>query len=260
MFAYLAAVWNIRYFWFNLVRMDIRSRYRGSILGLGWSMLHPIAMTVILTLVFSTLFGAETKDYAPYVMSGMTCWAFLSTVVGGGCVCFFQAEAYIRQVPAPLAIYPLRCVLSGGFHFAIALLMVIGLQAVLNGPPPLLPLLSLIPSMLLFMIFGWSLAAVFGLLNVRFRDTHHLTDVGLQALYFLTPIIYRPDLLIQKGLGLVIRLNPVVPFIELIRAPILRGSVPALTDYLLAALTATVFATAAAFILRRQERGLIFHL
>jgi lipopolysaccharide transport system permease protein len=104
MAAYVRSMWILRYFWLSLVWMDIRSRYRRSVLGIGWSLLHPMAMTLILTIVFSTLFKLPMADYAPHVMSGLVCWAFLQTCVLGGSHCFFQAESYIRQVPAPLAI------------------------------------------------------------------------------------------------------------------------------------------------------------
>src|SRR5262245_52215926 len=119
MTAYLRSIWLIRNFWFMLVCMDVRSRYRGSLLGLGWSLLQPIATTIILTVVFSTLFAVERTEYAPTLMCGLTCWAFLNVSVTQGCNCYFQAESYIRQVPAPLAIYPLRTVLAQAFHFFI---------------------------------------------------------------------------------------------------------------------------------------------
>src|SRR5690349_7634601 len=69
---YLRAVWRCRYFWLSLVKMDLRARYRGSALGLGWSLLHPIAMTTIICTVFCVLFKQDLRTYAPLVFSGMT--------------------------------------------------------------------------------------------------------------------------------------------------------------------------------------------
>src|SRR3954453_9848777 len=130
--AYCTAIWRCRYFWLALVRMDVRARYRGSVLGMGWSLLQPMAMTLILTTVFSKLLGMPLAEYGPHVMSGLVCWGFLQTCALGGAHCFFQGEAYIRQVPAPLAIYPLRTVLAAGFHFCLALLVVFGLTICVN--------------------------------------------------------------------------------------------------------------------------------
>ena len=84
MAAYLKSVWGCRFFWLSLVRLDLRNRYRGSFLGVGWSLLQPIAMTVIICTMFSTVFKVPLKEFAPLVLSGMTFWAFVvsSTLSG----------------------------------------------------------------------------------------------------------------------------------------------------------------------------------
>src|SRR5208283_3346002 len=94
---YLADIWRCRYFWLSLVKMDLRTRYRRSVLGLGWSLLHPIAMTTILCIVFQRIFHVDLRDYAPRVLSGLTFWNYLVSVTILGCQCFFHGEAYIRQ-------------------------------------------------------------------------------------------------------------------------------------------------------------------
>src|SRR5579884_2135972 len=104
--SYLASIWRCRYFWLSLVRVDLRARYRRSVLGLGWSLLHPIAMTVILCVVFQRIFQTSTEKYAPYLMAGLAFWNFFQTSTQMGCQCFYQAEPYIRQYPSPLAIFP----------------------------------------------------------------------------------------------------------------------------------------------------------
>ena len=139
---YLGAVWKCRYFWLSLVKMDLRARYRGSVLGIGWSLLHPIAMTAIICTVFSTIFNADIHSYAPFLMAGLTLWNYVLSTALSGSQCFFQAEAYIRQYPAPMAIYPLRTTLGSAFHFGLSLLLVVLLGAVLRGLPPPLALLA----------------------------------------------------------------------------------------------------------------------
>src|SRR5260370_37810360 len=90
MYDYFRAVWRCRYFWLSLVRVDLRSRYRGSIIGMGWSLLNPIAMTAILCVVFSTILKQDLAEYAPYVMTGLTFWQFVVNVATEGCDCFFR--------------------------------------------------------------------------------------------------------------------------------------------------------------------------
>jgi ABC-type polysaccharide/polyol phosphate export permease len=116
---YFSEIWRLRYFWFSLVRTDLRKRYRRSVLGMGWSLLQPIAMTIVLCVVFSKIFNQDVKVFAPYLLCGLTFWGLISATVMHGCQCFLEGESYIRQHPAPLAIYPLRTVLGAGFHFLL---------------------------------------------------------------------------------------------------------------------------------------------
>src|SRR5882762_4854793 len=158
---YLGSIWRCRYFWLALVKNDLRTRYRRSVLGMGWSLLHPIAMTAVLTVVFTQLFGQDPKTYAPMVLAGLACWNYIRTVTIQGCQCLFQGESYIRQYPAPLAIYPLRTTLGATIHFLLALLVVLGLMWFIKGGEfALLPLLSLLPTLCLLFIFCWSLGVL----------------------------------------------------------------------------------------------------
>lgn len=270
MFPYLDGIWNCRYFWLSLVKMDLRSRYRGSALGIGWSLLHPIAMTAILCVVFRYAFNQDLRTYAPLVFTGMTFWGFFSAAVVQGCGCFFQGESYIRQFPAPLAIYPIRTVLGSGFHFCIGLLLAIVL-AVVMGPDTsiafwstrttqLLTLPSLIPTLVLLLLLGWSLAVLAGLLNVRFRDTRHLTEIGLQGLFYMTPIMYPMEIFRGRFLGRILEFNPLVPFLDLLRQPILYGQLPRPESYALAGLIVLLTTTLAMVALMVEERRLIFYL
>jgi lipopolysaccharide transport system permease protein len=260
MVAYLAAIWRCRYFWLSLVKMDLRTRYRGSVLGIGWSLLHPIFMTIILCTVFGRLFATNLTTFAPFLMAGLTFWAYLTATTVQGCHCFFSGEAYIRQYPAPLAIYPLRTALAGGFHFLLALMLVILLGWIMHGYTSIVPLLTLVPTCVLLLVMGWSLAVLFGLANVRFRDTSYLCEVLLQIVFYLTPVMYPPKLLNDKNVGWVIDFNPLVPFLNLLRDPLEKSIVPSWTTFLAAASVTTCLALVACFTLKSQERQLIFHL
>jgi lipopolysaccharide transport system permease protein len=267
---YLKEIWYCRYFWLSLVKMDLRTRYRRSVLGIGWSLLNPIAMTIILTTVFHAIFKQPIKEYALYLITGLATWQYVLNVSLHGCQCFFLGEQYIRQHPAPLAIYPLRTALGGTVHFLMALTVVLCMAAYFNGgfPGPE-QFLSLFPSVLLLFMLGWALAVLTGSLNVMFQDTQHLAEVGFQILFYATPIMYRLNQLVGEKLDgqqqqhLFLRLmayNPLVAFLDLIRDPILENRVPAMATYGTAILSVTVLATAASAMLVRQQKRLIFYL
>jgi lipopolysaccharide transport system permease protein len=259
MMAYLRAVWTCRFFWLSLVRMDLRTRYRGSFLGMGWSLLNPIVMTTILCTVVTTLFNEDPWHYAPFLFAGLTFWNYVLGVTQQGCHCFRLGESYIRQFPAPMAIYPLRTVLGCATHFCLALTLVVVVVGSTRGVS-FVPLLGLFPALLLLLIMGWSVAVLLGLLNVRFRDTAHMTDIVLQVLFYATPVLYPPQMLGRSRLGMMLQINPIMPFLRMLREPILNAELPPLTVYLAGLAIVAAFAGAAATALRYQERRLIFNL
>ena len=260
MTAYVTELWRLRHFWMALVRNDLRNRYRRSLLGLGWSLLQPIAMTAVLCTVFARVFGATSAKYAPFLLSGLTFWNFVSAAALSGCQSFSQGESYIRQHRAPLAMYPLRTTLGAGYHFLVGLAVVFVATAVFSGFHNPLVLLSLVPSLAVLLVFAWSLAVCTGTLNVLFHDTQHLMEIFLQIVFYLTPIIYEPKILIDRNLGWAVELNPFAVLLDLLRQPLLKGALPSLATVQASVLIVAVTATTAVLLLRWCERRLVFFL
>jgi ABC-type polysaccharide/polyol phosphate export permease len=240
--------------------MDLRTRYRRTVLGMGWSLLHPIAMTVILCTMFATVMKLPVLEYGPYVLAGLACWNYILGVSVQGCQSLFQGESYIRQYPAPVAIYPLRTALGAAVHFLLALIVVVGLTWYLHGLGNVPALLSLVPSIFLLLVLGWSLAVLAGFANVYFQDTQHLTEVGFQLLFYLTPIIYPDGKLQELRMHWLLNWNPLVAFLRLIRDPILQGHAPTTTTFATASTIVVIAAGLAALVLARLQRRLIFYL
>jgi homopolymeric O-antigen transport system permease protein len=266
MTTYLATVWRFRHFWLSLVRMDLRTRYRRSLLGVGWSLLQPLAMTAIFTVVFQYLMriGGDQHispgEYISNALTGLVCWNFVTACAVAGCHCFLLGESYIRQCPLPLAVYPLRTAIGALFHLAMGLVVVTCLCTIMRGFPGLPAVLSLLPSMLILFVFGWSLAVLGGSANVFFQDTQHLAEVGFQIGFYLSPIIWTMDMAAGKAPFWLLQLNPSVPFLALIRYPLLHGTVPPVTEYFYSLAVALAAATTASVLLGRLQKRLIFYL
>ena len=260
MTAYMNELWRLRHFWMALVRNDLRNRYRRSVLGLGWSLLQPIAMTAVLCTVFAGVFGASLNKYAPYVLSGLTFWGFMTAAASIGCQCFFQSESYIRQHRAPLAMYPLRTTLGAGYHFLIGTCVVMIAVGIFSGLKNPWVLASLVPSCFLLFVFAWSLAICTGTLNVLFHDTQHLLEIVLQILFYVTPIMYRPEMLVERNLGWAVRFNPFAILLDLVRQPLLNGSLPSIATVEASLLIASGTVVVAALLLRWCEQRLIFFM
>ncbi|MFO0842416.1 MAG: ABC transporter permease [Gemmataceae bacterium] len=239
------------------------ARYRRSILGVGWSLVRPLMLTVILCVVFQRIFQrSDTWTYAPYLLSGLALWDYITTATKQGCQCFFQGESYIRQHPTPIAVFPLRTALTESFHFLIALMVLFGIAGYAKGALNPIALLSLIPTFAMLFVLIWSMATLAGFANVYFQDTQHLMDVVFQILFYATPIIYYP-----KDLGegsklhfLVMNCNPLVPFFRLFRDPILDGRWPGFEVYGTAVLIVGFLAGLASMVCGKLQRQLIFQL
>ena len=260
MLDYAVSVWKCRNFWLSLVANDLHLRYRRSVLGVGWSLLHPLATSIVLGAMFHEVFHRPIREYLPYLLCGLACWTYLTSVASAGCQTYIQAEPYIRQHPLPLAVYPLRTTLGLMIHFLIALVLVVVLSVGLRGIDKFPDLLSLVAALPLLVAFGWAVSALAGFINVAFRDTQHILDVVFQILFYLTPIIYTADIIASTRFGWVMAVNPVTPFLDLVRCPLIDcGPAPAASWYAAALITFAVGA-GAAMTMGWQQRRVVYYL
>ncbi|HSQ58171.1 MAG TPA: hypothetical protein VLM40_20775, partial [Gemmata sp.] len=158
MLRHVGTVWRFRHFLIALVKLDLRQRYRRSVLGIGWSLLNPIAMTIVFTVVFSHLLGnGDPINYAAHVLTGFAIWGFMRDAALSGCRCFVTNEAYIRQSPLPYTIYTLRTVLGQAIHSMIALCVVVGMLAIYNNDATVaFRLVMIVPGLVLVFLAGWA--------------------------------------------------------------------------------------------------------
>jgi len=257
---YLASVWRCRYFWLSLVKMDLQLRYRRSMLGVGWSLLHPVASTLVLCVAFHEIFHTPVRQYVPFLMAGFAWWGFISGVTIRGCSCFVEAESYIRQHPVPMAVYPLRTALGGMIHFLIALGVVLILTWCFRGFGNLHALPFLAVSVVLLLVFGWSVAVLAGYVNSVFRDIQHLSEIFFQILFYLTPIIYPPESLARTRLAQLVEYNPLVSLLTMVREPLLDGRIPDMATIEAAVVTTLLVTAGAMLLLGRLQKRVILYL
>ncbi len=260
----MQSIWTFRHFWMALVKMDLRTKYRRSVLGVGWSVLNPIMMSAVLMLGFGKILapGRPLSEYGAYLLSGLCTWEFMRNSMSIGCHALTQNEPYIRQCPLPYGIYPLRTVAGTGIHFLITLVVTVGIScALMNDTFPLRNAWLLVPTVGLLFAFCWSLAAIFAFANAYFHDTQHLTDVFMSLMFFLTPVMIMPQ---ADGAGSYLNVlneyNPFNVFMKLVRHPLFNDTYPPAELWLQAAgLTAILFALACSVVGALQKK-VIFQL
>ena len=264
MFRHLSAVWSARHFLLALVKLDLRLRYRRSVLGVGWSLLNPIAMTAVFTVVFSQLFGnGDPVGYAAFALAGLAVWGFLRDAATAGSRALLANESYIRQSPMPYTVYTLRTVLGLAIHASVALAVVVALLVFWKGnASPFAGLAVAVPGLLMALVAAWAVATIGAFVTAFFHDTAHLLEVGAQIGFFLTPIMYRRNILDDRGLGWLVDINPVNVYLTLVRDPLLAcGPTAGLGQAYLSALVCTaVLVALAAGVVSWLHKKVIFHL
>ena len=214
--------------WGMLGWQDIRLRYRRSTLGPFWLTISMGALVGGLGLLYAGLFKMDVADYLPFVAAGLILWGLLSCVINEGCTVFIDAEDVIKQANLPLSVHVYRVAWRNLIIFAHNIVVYI-VAAVLFSIQPGWPGLLFLPGFVLLCLNGVWIGLLLGLVSTRFRDVPQIVASIMQIAFFLTPIIWKPELMPDRAY--LLNLNPFFHLLELVRAPAL-GQTPALVSWL----------------------------
>ena len=217
-------LWAARELLRNLVAKELKVRYKQSALGFAWSLLTPLMMTAIFTVVFATFLRIPVEDFASFFLAGYLVWQFFANSVNSSVGAIVGNGPLIRKVWFPREVLPLSLVISQGVHFLLALAATAPIFILQRGRPlpfnilPYLPSLAL--GLLLLLLFTAGMSMIFAAANVGFRDLQELTQVIFLGWFYATPIIY-PLAFVEANAPWalpVIRANPMTWFVELFQA------------------------------------------
>lgn len=257
---YFHGIWAARYFWWHLAMSDLRARWRRSFFGVLWSVIQPLGLTLLLSFVFSRIFGTTIGDYAPYILSGMVIWEYVTSTVMGGAMAFVQADAYIKQTRHPLAIYTLRTAVSGLAVLAMASLALF-IWVLVATPDHLSWSWLAVPTIVpLLLAVAWPWATIMAYFSTRFRDIPYGLGLVFQAMWFVSPIYFEESVFRRGDLHVLIDYNPIFHLLEIVRAPLLRGQWPEPINYAWVLGSALALALVAAIVGRFAEKRVIFYL
>ncbi len=237
--------------WGMLGWQDIRQRYRRSVLGPFWLTISTAIMVVALGFVYSGLFKQSLHDYLPFIGVGLIVWTLLSTIFLESCHVFTAAEGMIKQIRMPITVHVCRMVWRNIIifgHNAVILVLIY----LVYGKGLHLDLLSLPCALLLIAINGVGIGITLGVFCTRFRDIVQIVANMIQLLFFVTPIMWDPSVLANRGW--IAHFNPAYHFIELVRAPILGVAFPYTSWVVALSVTVTVLCVALATLTRYRHR------
>ncbi len=209
----------------NLVSRAIKQRYKRSVLGFAWTMLNPLLTMVILTVVFSAVFGPIVPNYPLFVIIGLLAWNLFSLGSAQGLASVADSGALIRKVAVPKEMFPLAAVAANLVNFLFSLVPLAFVMLIMRIH--VTRAIVWVPvGILLITLFTLGVALALTTLNVFFRDVRYFYEAALLAWFYGTPIFYPIDV-VSPNARAILQWNPMYVLVEVFRTPIYAGIPPA---------------------------------
>lgn len=212
-----------------LVVNQLKQRYRRSLLGMGWVLVSPLLNTAVLSIAFNALFEQSIVQYPVYVIVGLIAWNFFAQTTTLGIDAAVSGSGLLQRVYLPRSMFVVAALGGGLINLGIALIallvVLLALGAPLYGTALLLP-----PAVALLALFTLGITLAVATLAVFVGDVAHLYQLLVQALFFLTPIVY-PSEIVPSEFRWLVRLNPISLMVDLFRALLYRGQIPPLGQW-----------------------------
>ena len=240
-----------------LVVLNLKTRYRGSVLGFLWTLLNPLLLMVVLWFVFSQVARIEEDNYGLFLLSGLIVWLFFQQSIDGGLGSIIKQHSLMQKIYVPKVVFPVAVVTSNLINLLFALVAYVIIAFFATGSVPV-TIVFLVPAFLMLYLITLGGALLLATLNVFFRDFTHLTAAVLRALFYLTPVIYPPDLFGEKA-AMLLKLNPVYYPVVTARDVLYYGQVPPLEVWLIGfAVSIAGLALGAAVFMKNQNKFVFY--
>ncbi len=231
----------------NLVRRNLKVRYKNSVLGFAWSLLNPLMQIGVWYFVFKILWRRPEPNFMAFLVTGFLPWLFFSQTVLDSTACVSQEMALVKKAYFPRTILPLSALVSNLIHLSFAFIVLIGLFAIWRVDVNIYYLL-VIPATILVALFAYGLSAMLAAWSVFYADVKFIIGNLLGLWFFLTPILYPVrdvlnaklgpadnwlEFFLQENLALFKKLfvlDPLTWGVEGYRSALLRGGAPPFTD------------------------------
>ena len=201
-----------RYLLFQLVKKDIKLKYRSSYMGVLWTLLEPLLTMMVLVLVFSKLYH-NTKDFPVYILTGRLLYSFFANTTRASLRSVRANASMIKKVYVPKYMYPCASVLSGYIQFLISLIVLAGV-AVFCDIVPTRHLLEAVFPLFIILVLTMGAGLWLSTLAVFFRDLEYLWGVALTLIMYACAIFYKVETVIGENNEWLFRLNPLYAVIE----------------------------------------------
>ena len=223
-------VWSYRGFVAGSVAREFQAKYRSSILGAAWTVIQPLGMIIIYTLIFSEIMKAKLPgvegsfSYSIYICAGLLTWGLFAEIISRSQNIFIENANIIKKINFPRFCLPLIVVSSAVVNFGIVFALFTAFT-ILSGTFPGVAYLGLLPVLAVLIAFAIGLGLTLGVLNVFFRDVGQFVGLVLPFWFWLTPIVYPPTILPAGITGLVAH-NPMTTLVGACQVIMVTGTWP----------------------------------
>ena len=257
-------LWAYRSFILGSVKREFQSKYRNSLLGAAWTVINPLAMIVVYTVIFSQIMRAKlpgadsTFGYSIYLCAGLLTWGLFAEITGRAQNTFLENANLLKKLIFPRLCLPVVIVASAALNFS----MIFGLFTLfllVSGNFPGVAYLAVLPLLAILLAFAIGLGMMLGVLNVFFRDVGQFFGIFVQFWFWLTPIVYPVNILPTSAQNLM-AYNPMAPLLAGFQAVLVMGQWPQWASLLYPAVLAALLCLLSMRLFRRHAGDMVDEL
>ena len=242
----------------ELVARDIKIKYRRSVLGVLWTLLNPLCMMIILSIVFSSIFKFDVENFPLYVLSGQVIFNFFNDSTTSSMSAIISSASLIKKVYVPKYLFVLSRVMSSFINlmasFTALLLVMVATRAELHWTV----FLSVIP-LAMVVLFSFGVGMFLAAITVRFRDVIHLYSVFTTGLLYLTPVIY-PMAALPDVVKTIVMINPLTNYLLMFRDVMFNNTLPSVFSVLLGIAEAALTLALGLYVFYKNQDEFILNL
>ncbi len=243
---------------YELVARDVKIKYRRSVLGVLWTLLNPLLMMAILSVVFSNLFRFEIENYSLYLLAGQILFNFYNESTSGAMTAILGNASLIKKVYIPKYLFVVSRIASSSINVLSSFCALILVMLFTRTELHFTMFLVVIP-LFYIVVFSLGVGLILAALTVKFRDIIHLYGVFMTALMYLTPIIY-PIEMLPGWVKTIVRLNPLTGILDIFRDVVIYNTVPSAAQFMVSFVIVCFMLLLGLWVFYRQQDEFILNL
>ncbi len=242
----------------ELIARDIKIKYRRSVLGVLWTLLNPLFMMIVLSVVFSNLFKFDVEYFPVYLLSGQLIFNFYSESTNSSMTAILNNGPLIKKIYVPKYLFVLSRIFSSTINLLASFTALICVMLAMRVELHYTVLLAPIP-LFFIVVFSLGVGLVLSAITVKFRDIMHLYSVFVTALMYLTPVIY-PLSILPDWLYPIVMLNPITNILQMLRNVMLYNTIPSISSMVIALVECGVMLTLGLYVFYKNQDEFILNI